>query len=880
MFRLALWLLASDFVPPVYFRLIVRLAVAYLRRRQAREARRQVVAPPPQPAPAGALYLVDGYHGGVVFWDWLVLPEGGLWYVFNWPLCVQPAVERALQHDRLRVVLDLDGHTYEDMARKAPQAIRQLREAVRLGRLEIVNGTYAQPLAQSTSGESFVRQLFYGLETVRRVLGSQVTCFYSQEPAYFPQLPQVLREFGFRGVVFRSQWAAFGTDPAHDAPVVRWQGPDGSVIPAIPRYAFQQYDRLRAEHPGLPSMAMAAGDRADWELASLAAFECSARERGIPDPLVTDLKDPNLPDAPLPQASAIAAMENVRFVTPTEYFRRAGEQGPLVQYSLDDIPSTLPWGLQGEMMVRARVDAEDALLVAERLDAVAFRLGRRSEESSLEEGWKSLCLSQHHDLHVCGPWHSRRHGCSMADVAIEYAARSRQKAEEVREVVAAWLTERASGDVLVFNPSPWPRRDYVEVRIEKPGLSPTAVVLTDGEEEIPCQVVAAGDGTLTVGFVLELPSLGYRCLRWSARPSVPETGLSRNQWHKAEVHPDGSLSVEVNGRPGVTAGGELTVWRDGAWHSSRQAIRRVELVEDGPVYRRYQVEGKVAGVPFSQTFTLYRRLARIDGCVTLDFGDGTHLGPQMEDDRPGRAMAIQDEKKLCLAFRSSLRRTWCDSLFLVTETSGDRIVGLRWVGLEDGEGAGVALLNRGTPGYHVDRQGGLLRNVLAWGPREWIYASDDSIRRGRSRYTALRGRHRYHHAVFPYASRQDAQRAAMDFHLPCQSWCLPRSTSGPLETRSFLKVEPETVLVTAHYVHRGRAVLRLWNPSPRETLATVRVGDEERTEAVDMALQAKGPALPDGRIPLRPWGVQTVVVTQEGSGANSPRVEPIIGRAA
>jgi len=860
--NLVLTLLTPRCVPPVFLRAAIRLAVALLRWRYAREDRRQAAAPPPYPAPAGPLYLVDGYHGGVVFWDWLALPGGGLWYLYNWPLCLQPALERALRDDRFRITLDLDGWTYEDMAVRAPEAIQQIREALRLGRLEVVNGTYGQPLALSVSGESFIRQLFYGLEAIGRVLGAEVTVFYSQEPAYFPQLPQILRGFGFRGVILRTQWAAFGTDPACDADVVRWQGPDGSTIPAVPRYTFQRYDRLRTEHPGLPHMALAAGERADWEPESLAPFERAARERGIAHPLVTDLKDVNLPDAPLPHALALAATPNVRFVTPSEYFALAGEEGPTVAYTPDDIPSTLPWGLQAEGLMRARVAAERALLTAERLDAVAFRLGRESQEEKLAQAWRDLCLAQHHDLHVCGPWHSRRHNCSMAEVGVEHAERARRAAGEVSRAALAHLAEGTGGDILVFNPSPWPRREYVEVPVNR-RINPALQILVDDAGEVPCQWVPAGDGDWRVGFALDLPPLGYRCLRWVPDQTAMETEPFQNPWYRATVHPDGSLSLEVDGQPPITAGGYLTFWRDGAWYDSRSSVRRVEVSEEGPVLCRYRIAGEVAGIPFCQTVTLYRTLPRIDGRVVLDFGDGVYLGPQLEDDRPERAMSVQDEKKLCLAFATPLSRAWCNSPFLVAPTGGERMVGLHGIGLEDGDGAGVAFFHRGTPGYHLDRREGVLRNVLAWGPREWIYASDNSVTRGRSRYTALRERQEYEYAILPYTPRGARfvlPRAALDFQLPCRWQMLQALSVRPAVPRSFLSVEPESVLATALFVHRGRAYIRLWNASGQEAVAAIRTPWVREWHPVNLRLRRDGAPLPSDNIPLPPWGIRTLEI--------------------
>ncbi len=858
----ALSLLTSPRVPPALLRTVVRLIVAVLRWQQKRDDRRQAAAPPTVPAPAGPLYLVDGYHGGVVFWDWLALPGGGLWYLYNWPLCLQPALERALRDGRFRLTLDLDGWTYEEMAARTPEAIRQMRELLQLGRLEVVNGTYGQPLAQSVSGESVIRQLFYGLEAVRQVLGADVTVFYSQEPAYFPQLPQILRGFSFRGAILRTQWAAFGTDPACDTSVVRWQSPDGSTIPTVPRYTFQRYDRLRADHPGLPHMALAAGERADWEPESLAPFERAARERDIAHPLVTDLKDVNLPDAPLPRALELAATPNVRFVTPTEYFYLAGEEGPTVKYTPDDIPATLPWGLQAEGLSRAWVAAERALLVAERLDAVAFLQGRESEEEKLAQAWRDLCLAQHHDLHVCGPWHSRRHGCSMAEVGIEYAERAQRAADEVSQAALAWLAKEAGGNVLVFNPSPWPRREYVEVTVPETALDARAVAFYDGEREIPAQVVASHGGALTVGLVVDLPALGYRCLEpVHGRIPTGDAGL-QDLPYTATVHSDGTLSLEADGRLLVTAGEYLTVWRDGVWYDSRTSVRQVEQVADGPVCTRYRIEGEIARIPFRQTVTLYRALPRIEGRVVLDFGEeGVYLGPQMEDDRPDRAMSVQDEKKLCLAFASPLRRAWHDSPFLVACTERENIVGLHGMGLEDEDGLGVAFFHRGTSGYHLDRREGVLRNVLAWGPREWIYASDDSVTRGRSRYTALRGWQAYEYAILPYAPRGARfilPRAALDFHLPCLCQPLQGPADRRSAPRSFLSVKPEAVLATALFVHRGRLYLRLWNASGREVTAAVGAEWAREWVPVDLRLRPEGGAVLPGHISLSPWGIRTV----------------------
>ena len=197
------------------------------------------------------------------------------------------------------------------------------------------------------------------------------------------------------------------------------------------------------------------------------------------------------------------------------------------------------------------------------------------------------------------------------------------------------------------------------------------------------------------------------------------------------------------------------------------------------------------------------------------------------------------------------------SPFLLSESTSERFIGLPGLFLEDASGCGLAFLNRGTPGYHLDRQAGVLRNVLAWGPHEWLYASDDSLTNGRSRYLALSGRHAYEHAIAPYSSRLEALRAGLDYQLPCLAMAVEAS-EGPLPpVGSFLAVEPEGIVLTALFGQNGRVYARLWNPSGQEQVVSLRSGGEGlRLRPVALDLRDEG--APTDAIGLRPWGIQTV----------------------
>ncbi|MBN1574792.1 MAG: hypothetical protein JW984_16470 [Deltaproteobacteria bacterium] len=878
LFERAREILTSERMPPLVLRAVARAAVGVIglkmRLSDRREARREPGAKPPK----GRLYLVDGYHGGVVFWDWLGIRGGGLWSVYNWPLCLRPPIERAICDDRFKVVLDLDAYTYEWMGREYPKGAGLIRRGIGTGRVELVNGTYAQPFAAAESGESFLRQIELGTGEIRSALGCDVTTFYSQEPSCFPQLPQILTAFGYKRAVFRTQWASFGTDPGHDAEMVSWLSPDGSGIPTIPRYKFQNYERQLKDHPGLAAGSLSMGDDIpDWAPESLAPFEKEARRRGIISPLVADLKDVNIPEAPLPRGVEMAKMENVSFTTVSEYARSADPPAESIFHDLDDIPCTLPWGLEAEGVPRAAAAAESALIVGERLDAAARFFGYSSQEARLIDAWKSFCLAQHHDLYVCGPWHSRAHGTSMSTVAIDYAKSARDTAEAVAREALSRLSSRPGGDVIVFNPAGNKRFDYVEVSVPRKALpsTPNSVALTDGLLEYPCQPcqVAAEDGeSVRLGALVHAPSLGIVHLKLI--PASDSKGKDRFREAngkiglKLDVSPEGRVSL-INGNGGVVIEGPfLTCGRDGRAHDSRDSASNVKWVADGPVFSRIEVEGSVAGLSFIQTLTEYRGTGRIAGRVGIDFGEeGAYLGPQIEDDEPGRACSVQDERKLCLALKSSKKRMWCASPFWIGEIKGERAASASWVGIEDGDGRGLALINRGTRGYYLDRNTGVFRNVLAWGPKEWIYASDDSITRGRSKYTMLRGKETFRYAIAPYASREEAEIAAAEVRLPLLA--IFRG-GGQDEERgelpppfSALSVSPKSVIITAFLVRGGEIYARLWNGSDGKVEAEIVTAEGGPVYSAPLGLGVGGEELTGSRLTIPPWGIRAVRIGEE-----------------
>jgi hypothetical protein len=195
------------------------------------------------------------------------------------------------------------------------------------------------------------------------------------------------------------------------------------------------------------------------------------------------------------------------------------------------------------------------------------------------------------------------------------------------------------------------------------------------------------------------------------------------------------------------------------------------------------------------------------------------------------------------------------------EPAGPRVTAGSLLALERPDGRSVAIHHRGTPGWHLDRESGLARNALAWGPERWLYASDDSITPGRSRHTAVRGLHRYHHRIAFPESRTQAIRSACDFRLPVLAAPLS-SEGGDLRAPwSFLEIEPQAVLLTALFAREGRIHARLWNASGEPAVASL-AGHMTVGAEVSLRLEERAREWPR----LRPWGIHTLRL-DKGAGS-------------
>lgn len=343
--------------------------------------------------------------------------------------------------------VDFDGVGLERLAVEAPEVLAELRAAVAAGTLEVVGGTYAQPYGLFQGGESNVRQRVLGARTVRRLLGVWPRTFWTEEFDLFPQLPQLLAACGFDGACLFFQWTLATPEvPAEDAPLVLWEGVDGTRLPCVPNGAScvgpqrgeltRRLEEVLARDGADPALVQ-------WlELLPAPDWACRA-ELLLPE-LRALAQDARVALRPVTMRELIAA--------------RDASAAPVRAYTLDDVFHGASLGKNADCIPRFSRTGEEQLLAAESLATLAGLFGRPYPSLDiyphweLQEAWKDLCTAQHHDVHasegLCGAIGERFFEKSLG-LGAEVFARSLEH--------LAGRVDAPEGTTLVYNTLGWTR---------------------------------------------------------------------------------------------------------------------------------------------------------------------------------------------------------------------------------------------------------------------------------------------------------------------------------------------------------------------------------------------------------------------------------------
>jgi len=739
----------------------------------------------------------------------------------------------------------------ERMATERPATLEKLKQLLQGDRLEVVGGTYGQPLGGFHGAESNVRQLQWGVRVCERTLGVRPKCFWEEEFYFFPQLPQLLKLMGYDSacLYFQRTWMDPSFPHENATSVVSWQAPDGTRIRTAAHTPISRW---------MPT-----------NLQSQALAESDFVKRAT-DPLIVDWNELAGADPQGAEQYRPAYESMVRFgVKPTTLSAYLGAytgDAPVREYRMDETFHGLPLGKCGDQVRRADKRIENALVAAEALSAGASLEGLAYPSAALTEAWKNLLIFQGHDVEIC-------EGCLRQAYPQYMEAAEKLANQTLTQTVAATAAKvntsgpNALAAVVVLNPLSWTRNGVVEVSLPQDLRGGQDLVLRDEGGGV-WSTQQVGDRRLLF-IARDVPPVGYRTF-WLA-PGTAPTDL--------EASPDGAsvrnqaITVRLDGSGTVrslkdlasgaellspdTPNGELRATIGGKALSSSGADPNLKLVESGPVRAVVEATGSLTGQGrFVNRAIVYSGLPQVafetdlqveeqlDGMMTGSlrrvFAPG--FTPTFFHDWPFGASATRMTNELIkwFPFPEGNRQ----------DTVRNHVTGLNFLDCQ-GEKAGLLYAHDGTQGFL--RDGAEIANILS------LYDPWDA--------GYFPNRQSFRSALIAHGpwGNSDRLRTAIGFTSPLPAVVEPCHRGPWPGKRSWLRVSPSTAPVCAFYREGEGLFVRLYDVDGRKQEVRVELARPiSAADVVDLRgnairkLSAEGQGV---RLPLGPHEIATLRLT-------------------
>jgi len=351
---------------------------------------------------------------------------------------------------KIKGAINFDALGYEYLAARYPKTLRKLKQAIKKGLIEISGGSFTQPYGLFCGEESNIQQLLHGIKICERLFGIRPKFFWEEEFYFFPQLPQILKKFGYKSacLFFQETWHTPFV-PKSKEKTIFWEGKDGTTIPTLSMtdFCIHQWPEHLNDISKNISDSESPPILVQWlELMDSPLWMCRAEliEEGI---------------------NKLRKNLNIISMVPSKIL---GKNPPNKKsyINLYDVYQGLSLGKNGDFVRQYHRKIENEILDGQTMATIGYLSGTYPQWSSypdweFDEAWRNLMIGQAHDIDECEGL--------CGDIGKLYL----RKAEEIsKSIVDRYMKHfsRLIGDkenVLVFNPLPWKRNAYVEISENK-----------------------------------------------------------------------------------------------------------------------------------------------------------------------------------------------------------------------------------------------------------------------------------------------------------------------------------------------------------------------------------------------------------------------------
>lgn len=643
-------------------------------------------------------YFADGYHGGIYGH-----------YPVAWK--TQFIVDNLKKNQNWKIGLEIEPETWDSVRSQTPEAYESFKEMMSEGRIEYTNPTYAQPYCYNISGESLIRQFQYGIRKLRSHFPEITFTSYScEEPCFTSCLPAILDGFGCKYISLKCPDTCWG---GYMAPMggefIMLEGPDGTCIPAVPRYDCEDLEKN--------SVWQTIG----WRNSKHYINACL--QQGIKNPIGMCYQDAGWRNGPWIGAKPW----NSEYVLWKEYFENnMPESGiPVRKFSQDDVRGSLMWGSQVlQKLARNVRKAENVIVTAEKISAMAgvFTPEYNTSAEIFDECWRRLLLSQHHDCWIV-PYNGLWKFGTWADAVKLWTSGAINDARAQIEAAVASINPGEEEMIKVFNVSLNPKTQIVELEIKDDFIPEGSVVrLKDDKGDSHYAYVIEryvgnenNSGNINkvkrLLFKATVPPLGYKSYKIVKEKAPEAPGEAEAEYEYGIYGYDDfrmandvielvldmtkggtvkSLKLPRKGNPDFVEEGDSEYsfgelrgffYDEDRYRSSKEARARIVKQIDTPFLKSVTIEGEIAGNIFRQTYTIREGQEKIDCNLKIFWNGNPGIGEfrqqKWNEDRRGYN---DDRFKLCYLMPTSFpqERLLKDAPFDVCESLKEANYYNRW----------------------------------------------------------------------------------------------------------------------------------------------------------------------------------------------------------
>lgn len=769
-------------------------------------------------------YFIDGYHGGV----YGHYPK---WYT-------QFIVDELKENPFWKINLEIEPETWDSVLVREPAALKELQQLFAdqstTGRIEYVNPAYGQSYMYNISGESIIRQFSYGIKKVREYFpGAVFTSYSSEEPCFTSALPQILTSYGYKYASLKNPNTCWGGyTRAYGGELVNWVGPDGTKLPTVPRYAIEGF---------LPNSTWQTEGWTNSPKYIKAAFKY-----GIQNPVAMTLQDAGWRNGPW-IGNGDKGYQPTEYKTWRDYITNASIKTPQQDwnFSQEDVQVSLVWGSQILQKIAQEVRvSENKIVMAEKIAALAKVYQNATwPQTAVDEGWRTLLLSQHHDCWIV-PYNGRR-GNTWADKVKVWTGGTNRISDSII-TNAYYVTSVTNGaknnTIRVYNTTGSLRNEMVKLILPASRNTTEISIVDDSHKEVVSQIVSSADSASAIYFKAEVPAVGFSTYTIvNKKPSsthgahamvtkegdvVLESDLYKLVIDKSRGGSIKSLIVKtINNKEFVDAKNERgfnelrgNFFNDGGFHATSEDPVTITVVEQGPAVVKAEIKGFLLSNPYTQTITLKQSDRKIDCNLKIDWKSNIGIGSNYKQHGGLEAKDYtkpfyDDSKKLLALFpvNFSSEKIYKDAPFDVTEsrlhntffTRWDSIknnIMVSWVDVyDDKNNYGLALLTDHTTTYAHGKNFPLALNVQYSGAGLW------------GRNHTITGPTEINYALVPHTGKWDEGHISTEVNNWNEPLIAAVSQTTRDKTKSLVDVTGTGLQVTTVLADGNDLLIRLFN---------------------------------------------------------------------